>query len=869
MAHRKQVRLFHDVIRATNRLLTASDLTTGIPEALAILGEAAEVDRVYVFEHHVHPETGKEVFSQRFEWIRQGVEVEIHNPLTTHTSYNTQWYETLVAGKPIGGPVRHFPKAERHFLKPQGILSLLFAPVFANRKFWGFLGCDDYHRERKWSKDEEAALVAIAESIGTAIERQNVEEALRESEEKYRDLVENINDIIYVHDEHGRFVYISPVVEPLSGYTPAEIVGRFFTEFIHPEDLPALMESSQRTLAGHLEPSEFRVMTKSGEIRWGRSSSRPILQGGHVIGLRGVITDITERKQAEKRTVALLEVAKDISGTLDLDELLDRVQRRTATILPCDIVATFYRDPVREVFRMISQHGLPAELLPDAEALAFPPDKPFDGLLTIGRTVVINESVHQPWLPRELLAHFHITALMAAPLRVRDRHFGALVACTTMGGRRFDASQEELLHGIARQLAVGIEATELYRQQQQEAEISAALARVGQEMISSLDTPVILERLCQLTTEVLGCDFSHTALWQPDTEEFVVAATWGYSPEQTEALRVFKAPRKMLADLLIHLEEEQGVAMGAPLLPELMPEVLPQQFGRRAALYLALRRGRELIGLQSCGYVKPTDLTSRHLRIAHGISQIASMALANATLFTELQQANRFKDDFVSTMSHELRTPLNIIIGYNELLREETFGPLTAGPTDVLRRIDKAARELLDLITATLDLSRLQSQRVPLALKKVSMTELFAELEAESRQLCDKPTVGLTWQISPTLPSLHTDPVKLKMVLKNLITNALKFTDEGSVTILAHRQGEGVECCVRDTGIGIPCEALPIIFEPFRQVDSSPTRRHGGVGLGLYIVRQLLELLGGTVSVESELDKGSTFRVWIPIDARQ
>jgi signal transduction histidine kinase len=102
------------------------------------------------------------------------------------------------------------------------------------------------------------------------------------------------------------------------------------------------------------------------------------------------------------------------------------------------------------------------------------------------------------------------------------------------------------------------------------------------------------------------------------------------------------------------------------------------------------------------------------------------------------------------------------------------------------------------------------------------------------------------------------------MVLKNLLTNALKFTDEGVVAIAARPQGEGVEFLVRDTGIGIAPETHTLIFEPFRQVDSSTTRRHGGVGLGLYIVRQLLELLGGTVSIDSELGKGATFRVWIP-----
>jgi signal transduction histidine kinase len=146
----------------------------------------------------------------------------------------------------------------------------------------------------------------------------------------------------------------------------------------------------------------------------------------------------------------------------------------------------------------------------------------------------------------------------------------------------------------------------------------------------------------------------------------------------------------------------------------------------------------------------------------------------------------------------------------------------------------------------------------------VKGTALLTELEQEIRQLHRKPTVSLEWQTPTNLPPLQTDVLKLKMVLKNLITNAMKFTDAGVITIAATAQLGGVEFSVVDTGIGIPREALPIIFEPFRQADSSSTRRHGGVGLGLYIVRQLVDLLGGHVSVESEVGRGSTFRVWMP-----
>ena len=141
---------------------------------------------------------------------------------------------------------------------------------------------------------------------------------------------------------------------------------------------------------------------------------------------------------------------------------------------------------------------------------------------------------------------------------------------------------------------------------------------------------------------------------------------------------------------------------------------------------------------------------------------------------------------------------------------------------------------------------------------------VLREIDAETRELQEKPGIRVAWEIPPGLPSVHTDPAKLKIVIKNLLGNAIKFTDHGQIRICAEECGRELLVTVCDTGIGIAPEMLPIIFEPFRQGDGSPTRRHGGVGLGLYIVSRLLELLGGTLSVESQVGRGSAFRVRIP-----
>jgi signal transduction histidine kinase len=205
-----------------------------------------------------------------------------------------------------------------------------------------------------------------------------------------------------------------------------------------------------------------------------------------------------------------------------------------------------------------------------------------------------------------------------------------------------------------------------------------------------------------------------------------------------------------------------------------------------------------------------------------------------------------------------------VIIGYHDLLLAGEFGDLTPLQAERLLSADHSARELLDLINATLDLSRLEARRVPLHVEPVDLRALADELDAETRALRRKPAVAFAWQLPHPLPVLHSDPVKLKVVLKNLVLNALKFTDEGSVTVAIAADHGRVDFTVRDTGIGIPADQIASVFEPFHQLDGSSTRSYGGVGLGLYIVRRLLDLLGGDISVESEPGRGSAFRFWVP-----
>lgn len=402
-----------------------------------------------------------------------------------------------------------------------------------------------------------------------------------------------------------------------------------------------------------------------------------------------------------------------------------------------------------------------------------------------------------------------------------------------------------------------------------EVQVSAALARVGRELISALDTPVVLDRLCKLTTEVLDCDLSHVFRWYADDEVYEPVAADGLSAEEWEEFRVMGTPRAMVTGLLAWLQRDEVVQIDVTKIQNQLPAAMAVQRGVTRTLHAALRRGGEVFGVLTAAYRgRQEAFSARQERIARGLAQLGSLALENARLVEELDRANQVKSEFVATMSHELRTPLNVIIGYSDLLLDGGFGPLTAEQRETLARVALNARELLELINDTLDLSRLEAGRMPLEVEDVRLTELFAVLDAETREVQQKPGVRFDWMVAPDLPTLHTDPVKLKVVLKNLIVNAVKFTEAGSVTIAARACDGGVEVSIADTGIGIPQASLPIIFQAFQQLDNSATRAHRGVGLGLYIVSRLLDLLGGRIDVESVVGSGSTFRVWLPLEVR-
>ena len=694
--------------------------------------------------------------------------------------------------------------------------------------------------------------------------RQRAEEALRASQQLYQLLLEQVPVGIVFTDPAGQVTSANPTALAILG-SPDEVATRRFNvhtlETLRRAGITALYE---RVFGEHrVERAEVSYLSFWGKRSDLRVMIAPLYE--HPRQLVGTVTfveDITDRARADREKATLLEIARDLSGTLDPQAILQRVHRRAAELLPCQRVVTWSLDPTSR-WRGLTGPDLATALYGDAAAQDGRRGPELLDALRAGQTVLIDDIDRQSWLPAERLRELGIGAAIVAPLIVGGSARGALAALRGPRDNGFTGNEVQLFDGIARQVALMLDAANVHHAQREEAAISSALMRVGRELIAALNTPDLHDRLCEITARVLQCDRSHTLLFDADERVYRFVGSFGLDPNEAAQWRAICLPEALGAsvverlhtDNVTHLDPQRDAHIAA----------LAAQQGVSAMLWMALRRGKQLIGVHIAGYLAgPSAFTAQQERIGRGIAQLASLALENARLMHELERANQLKSEFVATMSHELRTPLNIILGYHSLLLDGTFGELHPEQRDSVERADRNARTLAELISATLDMSRLQAGQLPLDLREFQLGELLQEIETETRDLPRHPDVRLEWHPLPSPQPLYSDPSKIKVVVKNLLGNAVKFTSRGAIAVRAQAAAGGVEIRVDDTGPGIAPELLPVIFEPFRQAAGD---HQGGVGLGLYIVRRLLTELGGSIDVESVFGRGSTFRMWIPLRA--
>ncbi len=579
---------------------------------------------------------------------------------------------------------------------------------------------------------------------------------------------------------------------------------------------------------------------------------------------------LEQARRAENEKTNLLEIARKISGTVDLNEVVERLQRDTAALLDCDSVATFISDRGGESFHLIGVHGPVPELRDEALATTFPRQTFAMHELDSGRSLIAGAPAQQQFVAPDILSHFQVKQIIISPLRVADRFFGGLVAVRTQSEAPFEPRQVSLLEGIAGQLALVLEVIELYRKAQEEAEASGSLAYIARQLVESPDSATLVVRLCEAARSALDCDVVVMNARNAETKQFLGIAASGLDLSDWDTVRALPLPQELIEREVARAADPDAWQSAVSEDSESILEAFAATFSITQLLRLPLRREGEIDGLLTVSYRgRREPFSSRQVQTAKSICQLAALVWQNRQLIEQLEQANRLQSDFVATMSHELRTPLNIITGYTDLLLEDTFGAMNPEQRTTLQRVERSAQELIELVNTTLQVSRLDTGRVPIEMRSFPIADLVDETAVETRELWDRPGLTLTWRVTKAVPPLISDRAKLKVILKNLIGNAAKFTEAGSIRVEVDAAADGVAIEVIDSGVGIPEEALPIIFQRFRQADTSMTRRFDGVGLGLYIVSRLLEMLGGTIRVESKVGHGSKFSVWLPAQPSQ
>jgi GAF domain-containing protein len=594
--------------------------------------------------------------------------------------------------------------------------------------------------------------------------------------------------------------------------------------------------------------------------------------------------ELTESLEQQTATSEILRAIS--SSPTDTQPVFETIAQRAFRVCDGSHCTVFQFDGT--LIHLVAHYGQSAGAL-EVFRQAYP--LPLDADTMAARSIREGAVVHNPDLltdtseavRRTSRAGGYRTGVIVPMLR-SGRAVGAIgVGRSGPGGatRPYTEKEIALLQTFADQGVIAVENVRLFRELEartrelaRSVEELQALSEVGRAVSSTLDLPTVLATIVARAVQLSGTSSGVLYEYDETTQTFHLRASHQTEAEVVEALRA--SP--------IQLGEGATGRAGTQRAPVEVVDILDdQQFrtglravlarlGYRSILSIPFLVEQRILGALTVSRREPGHFPPETVNLLQTFATQSALAIQNARLFREieakgreLEVASRHKSQFLANMSHELRTPLNAILGYTELLIDGIYGDLSPKAGDVMARIDRSGKHLLGLINDVLDLSKIEAGQLELALADYSLAEVVHAVVTQVESLAAEKGLILQATVAPDLPAGRGDERRLAQVLLNLVGNALKFTEVGSVRIVAHRDGDAFVVAVADTGPGIAEADRQRIFEEFQQADSSSTRKKGGTGLGLSIARRIVELHGGRIGVESTVGRGSVFSFRVPV----